>query len=1077
MIYTTNKLRCEMKRIAVSVWILATGITFGQLDINKLKNMKARSIGPAGMSGRVTAIDVVLSNPDIIYVGTASGGLWKSESGGIDWTPIFDDQKAASIGDVTIDQSNPDVVWVGSGEGNPRNSQTSGYGVYRSLDGGKNWDYMGLGETRNIHRVILDPRDSDVIYVGAQGSAWGDSKDRGVFKTLDGGKTWEKILYVNEKTGIGELVVDPFNPNKLIAGMWEFRRSPWFFKSGGEGSGMYVTFDGGKNWEKRTSKNGLPKGELGRMGIAIARSNPDIIYALVESKKNALYKSEDGGFNWKKVTEKNVGGRPFYYAEIYVDVVNENRLYNLHSTVTVSNDGGNTFSQLMTAYGEAGVHPDHHAFWGHPENPNFLMEGNDGGLNISRDRGKTWRFVENLPLAQFYHINYDMEWPYNVYGGMQDNGSWRGPAYVWRSGGIRNAYWEELFFGDGFDVVPHPGNSRFGYAMSQGGNVGRYDLITGHTQTIKPVHPEMEKLRFNWNAGIAQDPFDENTIYYGSQYLHKSRDRGENWEVISSDLTTNDQEKQKQLESGGLTYDVTGAENFTTIIAIAPSPVEEGIIWVGTDDGNVQLTQDGGKTWTDLTNRFTGVPKGSWVPQITASTYNADEAFVVINNYRRNDWKPYVFRTTNFGKSWRKIVDEDQVWGHALSVVQDPLEPNLMFLGTEFGLYLSIDGAKNWTKWTHGYPTVSTIDLKIHPREHDLIIGTFGRAAYILDDIRPLRALASEGPEILNKHLRFFKPPTAVLAINRQASGTRFNANAMFSGENRDWGAMLSFVYNPSPKKEKKQGSKGKDEEESEKGKGPSETKKDKVKVEVLNSEGDVIRTLHAEADTGLNRITWGLRRKGVRSPGRGGWGPPMARDREPPGPPVLPSDYTVRISHDKDSVTQVVNVITDPRVDIYARNLEELQPLHDQQMKLTEVVGKAVKQLQEAKEAIDAINKLLDPKENKSHKDLKKQGKKVQDQIEELERLIINPRGRQGIARNPDVLTAQVRVLSRYLYSNITGRNKTHDILLKHAESETKRVLEKINAFFDEEWMDYEDAVESSRVSHFKEYEPLRIK
>ena len=1066
-----------MKKTAVVyILILATSTAFAQLDMTKLKDMKARSIGPAGMSGRVTAIDVVLSAPDVMYVGTASGGLWKSESGGIDWSPIFDDQKVASIGDVVIDQSNPDVIWVGTGEGNPRNSQTSGYGVYKSLDGGTNWKYMGLGETRNIHRVILDPRNSDVVYVGAQGPAWGETKERGIFKTVDGGNTWEKILYVNEKTGIGELVMDPSNPNKLIAGMWEFRRWPWFFKSGGEGSGMHVTFDGGKTWEQRTDKNGLPSGELGRMGIAIAPSNPDILYALIESKKNALYKSEDGGIKWSKVTEKNIGGRPFYYAEIYVDVLNENRIYNLHSTVTVSNDGGKTFSQLMTAYGDDGVHPDHHAFWGHPQDPHFLMEGNDGGLNISRDRGKTWRFVENLPLAQFYHINYDMEWPYNVYGGMQDNGSWRGPAYVWRSGGIRNAYWEELFFGDGFDVVPHPGDSRFGYAMSQGGNLGRYDLVTGHTQTIKPVHPEMQDLRFNWNAGIAQDPFNENAIYYGSQFLHKSQDRGENWEIISPDLTTNDKEKQKQLESGGLTYDVTGAENFTTIIAIAPSTLKEGVIWVGTDDGNVQLTQDGGETWTDLTNRFTGVPKGSWVPQITASTYDAGEAFVVINNYRRNDWKPYVFRTTNFGKSWRKIVDDDKVWGHALAIVQDPVEPNLMFLGTEFGLYLSIDGAKNWTKWTYGYPTVSTIDLKIHPREHDLVIGTFGRAAYVLDDIRPLRELAAEGTEVLNRHLHIFQPPTAVLAIRRQASGTRFNANAMYSGENRNGGAMVSFIYNP-PKEELRNKSEPKTREGRGRGTSDGQPKKDKVKVEILNAMNKVIRTLQIEADTGLNRTTWGLRRKGVRSTGGRGWGGQMRQDQEPPGPPVLPGNYTVRISHAKDTVSQVINVITDPRVNIYSRNLEELQPLYDRQMELAELTGKALKQLREAKETIGSVNKLLDPKQNKNHKELKTKGKEAQEKIEQLEKLIVNPRGRQGISRNPKVLSTQVGMLNRYLYSNTTGRNETHNVLLAHAEKETEKVLEQINSFFDEEWADYENEVESARLSHFKNYEPLKVK
>ncbi|MEL7531612.1 MAG: hypothetical protein AAFN10_09905, partial [Bacteroidota bacterium] len=609
------------------------------LDTDLLENWKARSIGPAGMSGRVTTIDVLRDNPAVIYIGTASGGLWKSESGGIKWKPLFDEEIVASIGALAIAPSNPDIIWVGTGEGNPRNSQSSGFGVYRSLDGGESWEAMGLENTRNVHRVIIHPDNPDIVWIGAQGSAWGDHPERGVYKTTDGGKTWRKVLYMNERTGIADLVQDPQNPNKLIAAMWEFRRWPWSFKSGGEGSGLYVSHDGGESWTKRTDADGLPKGELGRMGLAIAPSNPKIVYAIIEAKKNGFYRSTDGGKNWKLVNGKDeIGNRPFYYSDIFVDPVNENRIYSLYSMVSLSEDGGKSF-RVMIPY--SGVHPDHHAWYIHPDNPNYIIEGNDGGLNISHDRGMTWRFVENLPLAQFYHINIDNEIPYNVYGGMQDNGSWRGPAYVWRSGGIRNTYWEELFFGDGFDVVPDPEDNRYGYAMSQGGSVGRYDLETRSSKSIRPTHPDGEELRFNWNAAIAQDPFDAATIYYGSQYVHKSTDRGDNWEIISDDLTTNDPEKQKQRESGGLTFDVTNAENHTSIVAIAPSPVEKELLWVGSDDGRLHITRDGGENWTDLTAKMGGLPAGSWIPQIHASNHSAGEAFIVVNNYRRNDWTPY----------------------------------------------------------------------------------------------------------------------------------------------------------------------------------------------------------------------------------------------------------------------------------------------------------------------------------------------------------------------------------------------------------------------------------------------------
>jgi len=1044
------------KKFILLLFIFGSTLFADDLDMKKLKAMKARAIGPGGMSGRVTAIDVVLSNTDVIYVGTASGGLWRSESGGIKWEPIFDDQKAASIGDVAVDPNNPDVIWVGTGEGNPRNSQSAGFGVYKSINGGKTWSFKGLGETRNIHRVLINPKNSDEVYIGAQGSAWGESEHRGVYKTTDGGISWEKVLYIDKNTGIGELVMDPINPDKLIANMWEFRRWPWFFKSGGSSSGMHITFDGGKTWEKRTDKDGLPKGDLGRMGIAIAPSNSKLIYALIESKKNALFKSVDGGFKWEKISDKNIGGRPFYYAEIYVDPVNENRIYNLHTYVTVSNDGGKSFESLMTAYGANGVHPDHHAFWGHPTNPNFIIEGNDGGLNISYDRGKTWRFVENLPLAQFYHINYDMDWPYNVYGGMQDNGSWRGPAYVWRAGGIRNSYWEELFFGDGFDVVPHPGNSRFGYAMSQQGNVGRYDLITGHTQLIKPVHPKGEYLRFNWNAAIAQDPFNDDGIFYGSQYVHYSSDQGNNWNIISPDLTTNDSTKQKQHESGGLTYDATGAENYTTILSIEPSPLDKNIIWVGTDDGNVQLTIDRGKTWTNLSNKLYGAPDGSWVPQIVASSYNPGSAVVIINNYRQNDWAPYIFETTNYGKSWKSLADEKDVWGHVLSFAQDPIEPNLQFIGTEYGLYVSVDGAKNWTKWTNGFPTVSTMDLKIHPREHDLIIGTFGRAAYILDDIRPLRELASSNENLLDQKLHFFEPPIAVLSINRQASGTRFEANAIFSGENRRRGAMLTFVFNPDSKKEK------------------NSKDKEKVKMEVMNSNGQVIRTINHDVVAGINRVYWDLRRKGVRSPNTPK--PTKTDSREPGGPSVLPGSYTITLSHGKNVKKKDINVISDPRVGINKKNLANLQPIYNRQMEITHSITSVMDRIREAKKIVTSVDKLLDLKNNKTHKELHKNGKAITDSLKVLEELIVNKKGLQGIVRSPNILSGKVGAINRYLYNNLSGPNKSHDYLLDYAQQETNIVLKRVNNFFENNWEDYQLNVEDADLSLFKAYEPIRL-
>jgi len=559
-------------------------------------------VGPAGMSGRITAIDVNLNNTDEIFIGSASGGVWHSLNAGTTWLPIFDKEQTLSIGSVAIDQSNPDVIWVGTGEGNPRNSLNVGNGIYRSLDHGKTWKCMGLEKTKVIHRIKINPQNSNIIYAATMGSPWGESDDRGIFKTIDGGKHWEKILYVNNLTGAADLVMDPENPNKLLVAMWQHKRTPWDFVSGGEGSDLYLTYDGGNSWKKLTEKEGLPKGELGRIGVAIAQSNRNVIYALIEAKENGLYKSEDGGENWKLVSSKNIGNRPFYYSEIYVDPLNENRLYNLWSFVSVSEDGGKTFETIMN-YGN-NVHPDNHAFWIHPHNSSYMINGNDGGLNITHDGGKNWTYMTNLPVGQFYHINVDNDFPFNIYGGMQDNGSWVGPSAVLKRGGIRNYDWSELYFGDGFDVVPNVKDNRYGYAMSQGGNVVYYDRLTGRNRFVKPVEDDSIPLRFNWNAAIAQDPYRECGVYFGSQYLHYSQDCGRSWEKLSGDLTSNDTTKQHQDISGGLTIDATNAENYTTIISIAPSPLDENIVWVGTDDGNLQLTLDKGKTWKNLSTNM-----------------------------------------------------------------------------------------------------------------------------------------------------------------------------------------------------------------------------------------------------------------------------------------------------------------------------------------------------------------------------------------------------------------------------------------------------------------------------------------
>lgn len=1039
----------------VALALFAAPLAAQPLPVEKLEGMKARAIGPAGMSGRVTAVDGVHANPEVIYAGTASGGLWKSRSGGTAWEPVFDTMNVASIGAVAVDQTTPDIVWVGTGEGNPRNSQTFGNGVYKSLDGGRSWTHLGLEKTRAIHRLLLHPGNPDIAYVAALGAAWGDSPDRGVYKTTDAGKTWNRILFVNNRTGAAELVMDPSNPNKLIAAMWEYRRWPWTFASGGPGSGIHVTVDGGATWRKATEEDGLPAGPIGRAGLAIARSNPDVVYALVESKKNALYRSQDGGRTWKKVSEKNIGDRPFYYAEIHCDPKNENRLYNLHSVVSVSEDGGKTFETLVQWND---IHPDHHAWWVHPEDPDFLIDGNDGGLAISHDRGRTWRFVENLPLAQFYHINVDMETPYNVYGGMQDNGSWRGPSAVWRWGGIRNAYWEEVAFGDGFDVVPDPADPSRGYAMSQGGVLYRYDVKRGETKLIRPTHPAGVPLRFNWNAGIAQDPFEAGTIYYGSQFLHRSTDRGATWSVISPDLTTNDTSKQKQLESGGLTYDVTTAENHTTITAVAPSPLRRGVIWVGTDDGNLQVTEDGGGGWRNVAGNVRGVPDSTWVPHIHPSAHDPAEAFVVFDNHRRNDWTPYVYRTQDYGRSWKRLADERTVWGYALAIVQDPVDRKLLFLGTEFGLWVSVDGGGSWARWKHGFPTVSTMDLAIHPREHDLVIGTFGRAAYLLDDIRPLRALAREGTKILEQPLKVFEPPPAWLAEYHSAPGTRFAGAAEFAGTNRPYGALLTYWYAPDTAAARKR----KD----------TTVVTDTVTIEVLDASGAVIRTLRQKAKRGINRTTWGLERRGVRFSTQE---KPAPGAPEPGGSQVLPGTYRVRISAGRDRDSAEVTVRFDPRVQMAEADLRAKDSARVQVERHIERATATADRLRGARKSVERVNELAKENDGAEVKALREKGKAIEDSVKAFFATLYEEReGTQGIREDPAAVNARLGFASYYLGSSWDPPTENERTAVRQAAESLEALVRRVDAYFARAWPDYTAAVEAAKLSLVEPYTPV---
>jgi photosystem II stability/assembly factor-like uncharacterized protein len=1094
--------------------LLLPSFLHAQLDPDLLAGMKARSIGPAAMSGRVAAIDAVEANPDIVYVGAATGGVWKSVDGALSFMPLFDDQPVAAIGAVAIFQPSPDIVWAGTGEGNPRNSMSVGNGIYKSVDGGKTWTHLGLEKTERIHRIITHPRDPNIVWVAALGQAWGQNADRGVFKTIDGGRTWTKVLFVNDRTGAADLVIDPSNPNKLYAAMWEYRRWPWFFNSGGPGSGLHVSDDGGATWKRSTEEDGMPKGNLGRIGLAVARSSPGVVYALVEAEKSALLRSDDGGRKWTAVnTEYNIASRPFYYADIRVDPSDPNRVYNIHSLISVSTDGGKSFKTLVPF---AKIHPDYHAMWIDPADPTRIYAGNDGGVAESKDRGNSWRFVTTLPVGQYYHVAVDNEVPYNVYGGMQDNGSWKGPNTTWETAGIRNWDWQEVGFGDGFGTVPIPNDPMVGYAMSQEGYIVRWNLRTGERKDIRPSPPaaDAKELRFNWNAAIAGDPHDPNGVYFGSQYVHKSTNRGDSWTTISPDLTTNRKEWQHQDKTGGITPDVTAAENFTTIITIAPSPVDRNVVWAGTDDGRVHVTRDGGANWSSVEANISGAaaasaakaggrerpPLHTWVPEIKASRHGAGTAFIVLDDHRRSNWTPYVFRTTDFGKTWTSLVTKN-IQGYALSIEQDPVDPDLLFLGTEFGLWVSNDAGKSWLKWKHGFPTVSVMGLVVHPRDHDLVIATHGRAAYVLDDIRPLRSVSAE---TLAKPLHFFEVPDAQAYTTRQKEGSRFLGDAEFRGENEPYGALLTYSLNlpglPHPAEEKERERKQKEREaavkplvtetgepivdipkepEASATAKPSEPpaadgKAPEVDIEVADVRGAVIRKFKGPAKLGVNRTAWELHRDAFKRPVVPGEEP--SEFRSGTGPEILAGTYTVTIKFRGNEAKQTVRVLPDPRENVTA---EVRQAKFDAIMragKLTETVTTALERIQKTRADVDAVSAKLkkpDDTAEKTPDPLVKSGTALKKRLDEMEkRLWVAPKTK-GIVAETDVL-GKIQYPLQAMQSSWDAPTPAQLAYLERAEAQLRTVLADFNKLFAEDVAKYREEVRAKNVTLFGEEPPL---
>ncbi|GAB4192550.1 MAG: hypothetical protein Tsb002_22320 [Wenzhouxiangellaceae bacterium] len=857
---------CLLLSLGSSATAAITANAFGALE--------ARNLGPAQMSGRIAAIDAVADQPNIIYIGAASGGVWKSRDGGITFRPVFDEH-TQSIGAIRIDPNNSERVWVGTGETWVRNSVSIGDGIYRSDNGGETWQHLGLEDSERIATIRISAYDSDTVFACVTGALWNDHPQRGVFRTRDGGESWEKVLYINDSTGCADLDLDPNNPNIVYAGMWQFRRSPDFFQSGGPGSGLYRSTDGGASWQRLS--NGPPEGELGRIAVAVAPSRTGTVYANVESDTTALYRSDDMGASWREMNSSQlIQMRPFYFSELLVDPHNHERLYKPSYALAISTDGGATFSSLFGSGFGGSIHPDHHALWINPDNPKQMLLGTDGGVYETRDQAGSWRHIANLPVAQFYHVSVDQQWPYHVYGGLQDNGSWRGPSRA--PGGIRNKHWDSVGVNDGFWSFPDPQHNHIVYSEGQGGLLMRIDTRLGEIKQIAPVAGQDEEdLRFNWNAPLQLSQHHPGRLYFGSQYLHVSDDRGESWRTLSPDLTTDDPQRQRQMQSGGLTIDNSTAENNATLYTISESPLDDNILWVGSDDGRIHLSRDGGANWREVSERLPGVPANTWVSRVHASPHDAATVFVTLDGHRSGDMQTYVLVSNDYGASWRRL-DNEQIDGYAWVIQQDLVNPGLLFVGTERGLYISPDGGGQWARFKGNLPKVAVHDIVIHPREHDVVLATHGRGIYVIDDITPIRALTRE---LMAQNVALLPARDAVMVSGGALQ--EFGSSDQFTANNPPEAAVITYWL----KKRHLLGD---------------------LKVNVYDQAGELITTLPGGKRPGINRVEWPMRLQPPKLPAGTSLAPAFV------GPRVAEGEYRIELIKGKQTLNGSVTLVADPR-------------------------------------------------------------------------------------------------------------------------------------------------------------------